>query len=73
MTVPYLIGDLMRVRIVNRPTGLINGVEWPPAGEEIDLPQSTAEDMAASGTVEIVVEKRPSKTKVETRKKAETA
>lgn len=64
----------MKVRIVNRPTGLINGVEWPAVGEEIDLPQSVAEGMAENGDVEVVVEKRPSKAKVETRKsKAETA
>lgn len=72
----------MRVRIVNRPTGLINGVEWPPAGGEIDLPQATAEGMAAVGDVEIVVqkssapkarvEKRPApKARVEQRGKAD--
>lgn len=59
----------MKVRIVNRPTGLINGVEWPPVGEEIDLPQATAEGMAAVGDVEVVTETRPRKTKVETRRK----
>lgn len=62
----------MKVRIVNRPTGLLNGVEWPPVGGEIDVPQVVAESMAAVGDVEIVVEKRPSKAKVETRKRAET-
>lgn len=58
----------MKVRIVNQPTGCINGQYWPANGEEFDLPQATAEDMAAAGTVEIV-ETRPSKAKVETRKK----
>jgi hypothetical protein len=69
----------MKVRIVNRPTGLINGREWPQVGEEIDLPQVVAEGMAAVGDVEVVqpkakVEKpetRPSKAKAETRKKTE--
>lgn len=64
----------MKVRIVNRPTGLINGREWPANGEEIDLPQATAEGMAEAGTVEIVVEKRPaSKARVESRAKKSTA
>ena len=61
----------MKVRIVNPPTGLINGKSWPDVGEEIDLPQVVAESMAETGQVEIVVEKRPaSKARVETRKKA---
>jgi hypothetical protein len=50
---------IMKVRIVRQPTGLINGVEWPAVGEEIDLPKSVAEPMAEVGDVEIVAETRP--------------
>ncbi len=72
----------MKVRVVNQPSGLLNGHAWPEAGQEIDLPDVVAEGMAAAGAVEIVkaaktaaskpedkVEKRPAPTaKVETRK-----
>lgn len=58
----------MKVRMIKQPSGLINGYPWPAAGEEIDLPQVVAEDMAASGLVEVVVEKRPAaKKRVEKR------
>lgn len=72
---------MAKVRIIVRPTGLINGQEWPEAGQTMDLPKSVAEGMAAAGDVEIVadakpvdktaakVEKRPApKANVETRK-----
>lgn len=54
----------MKVRIIHQPSGLLNGQPWPEAGETIDLPDATAEGMAAVGHVEIVksaakVEKRP--------------
>jgi hypothetical protein len=55
----------MRVRVKVQPSGLINGVPWPDVGEEVELPDSVAEDMAASGWVEHVkagkgkAEKRP--------------
>lgn len=60
--------DMASVRIKVRPTGLINGREWPPVGETIDLPDAVAEGMAGAGHVEIVkdepkVEKRPAPTK----------
>lgn len=59
----------MRVRIVNRPSGLLNGAEWPAAGETIDLPKAVAEGMVAAGDAAEVAEKRPaSKAKTETRK-----
>lgn len=42
----------MKVRIIERPTGLINGAEWPEAGETIDLPDVVAKSMIGAGTVE---------------------
>ena len=47
----------MKVRIVHQPSGLIDGKEWPAAGEEMDLPKAVAESMAEAGHVEVVVEK----------------
>lgn len=50
----------MKVRVVNQPTGLLNGQPWPEAGETVDLPDVVAESMAAAGTVEVVkAEKKP--------------
>lgn len=69
----------MKVRIVVRPTGLLNGREWPDVGGTIDLPDVVADGMAASGHVEAVskdaktlkVETRPANTDdVETRTEA---
>ena len=71
----------MKVRVVRRPTGLLNGVEWPNVGETVDLPDGVAKEMADAGQVEVVAakkaaakpdkaEKRPAaKADVETRKK----
>lgn len=71
----------MKVKILTRPTGLLNGEEWPKVGETVDLPDSVAEDMVKAGHVEKVAakkaaakpekaEKRPAaKADVETRKK----
>jgi hypothetical protein len=42
----------VKVRIINRPSGLINGVEWPAVGETIDLPDVVGQGMLASGDVE---------------------
>ncbi len=56
-----------------RPTGLINGQHWPEVGGEIELPDSVAEGMVATGSLEAVepeveVETRPApKAKVEKR------
>ena len=62
---------MAKVKIKIRPTGLINGREWPQVGESIDLPDGVAKDMAAAGYVEVEavkVEKRPAPTaKVEKR------
>lgn len=61
----------MKVRIKVRPTGLLNGRDWPEVGEVIDLPDVVAESMGDA--VEPVkdapkVEKRPAPTaKVEKR------
>lgn len=49
----------MKVKIVVQPSGLINGQEWPPVGEDVDLPDTVAEEMAAAGWVKALkVEKR---------------
>lgn len=60
----------MKVRIIVRPSGLLNGQEWPEVGKTIDLPKAVAEGMARVGDVEIVAaekaekpaEKRPAST-----------
>jgi hypothetical protein len=55
---------MAKVRIVVRPTGSINGADWPEVGKTIDLPDVVAEAMASAGNVEVVaVEKRPAPTK----------
>ena len=71
----------MKVRILVRPTGLLNGAEWPKVGETVDLPDAVAEGMVKAGHVEKAAakkaaakpekaEKRPAaKADVETRKK----
>lgn len=61
---------MAKVKILVQPSGLINGVEWPEAGETIDVPEVVAVSMAEAGHVEIVkpaaktekVEKRPAST-----------
>lgn len=62
----------MKVRIVNRPSGLLNGRDWPEAGEVIEVEDNIGADMCASGIGEPVVDDKtekavPSK-KPETRK-----
>lgn len=62
----------MKVRIVNRPTGLLNGRDWPEVGETLEVDDHVGADMCDSGIGEPVVEdkteKRPaSKAKVEKR------
>lgn len=42
----------MKVRIVQRPTGLLNGQEWPEEGQTVDLPDGVAEAMIGAGHVE---------------------
>lgn len=62
---------MAKVCIIVRPTGCINGRDWPEVGETIDLPDAVAEAMSAAGHVEVVkvaakpaekVEKRPAPT-----------
>lgn len=60
----------MKVKIKERPTGLLNGLPWPEVGELIDLPSAVAEAMESAGHVERVgksssdkVEKRPAATR----------
>lgn len=58
----------MKVRIVTRPTGYINGHEWPQRGEVIDLPEVVVESMGDALEVVKKVEKRPARNaKVEKR------
>jgi hypothetical protein len=66
-----------RVRVVQRPTGLINGHEWPDVGEELDLSPEAADEMskpsvyARNGWVEIVdVESKSDRAKTEKRPSA---
>lgn len=63
----------MKVKIVNQPTGLLNGRAWPAAGETIDVPSVVGADLCASGVAEPVAEatkaeKRPAAKRAETRK-----
>lgn len=51
----------MKVRIKVQPSGLINGVEWPAAGGEIDVPDVVGADLCSSGAAEPVAEKRSEK------------
>lgn len=64
----------MKVRIKVRPTGLLNGRDWPDVGEVLDVEDHHGADMCAAGIGEPVVEDQvekavPSK-KPETRKAA---
>lgn len=43
----------MKVRTKVRPSGLINGAEWPPEGSEIDLADVVAQTMLDAGLVEL--------------------
>lgn len=58
----------MKVRIVNRPTGLLNGRDWPVVGEEMELPDDVAHGMADVGHVELVEEKKPAAKKAAAKK-----
>jgi hypothetical protein len=56
---------MAKVRIIVRPTGLINGVEWPEVGQTIDLPDAVADGMVKVGDVERVAVKAAPAKKVE--------
>lgn len=73
---------MAKFRVVVRPSGLINGREWPEVGEVVELPEAAGAGMVKVGDLEAVkaaapakkaaekVEKRPaSKASVETRAK----
>jgi hypothetical protein len=47
---------IMKVRIVRRPTGLLNGRDWPEAGEVFEVDDVSGADMCAAGIGEPVVE-----------------
>jgi hypothetical protein len=49
---------MAKVRILVRPSGLINGVEWPEVGQTIDLPDAVADGMVKVGDVERVAAKK---------------
>lgn len=46
----------MKVRIVNRPSGLLNGRDWPDAGETIEVADVVGADMCAGGIAVPVVD-----------------
>lgn len=63
----------MRIRMKASMSGMRNGVAWPRAGEEIDVPAQEGADLCAAGIAEPVavkakVETRPSVAVAETRK-----
>lgn len=61
----------MKVRIIVRPTGLLNGRDWPDVGEVLEVEDHHGADMCAAGIGEPVVEdeteKRPTAKRVEKR------
>lgn len=58
----------MKVRIKVRPTGLLNGRDWPRVGETIDLPDAVAEGMIGAGHAKALT-----KAEVEAEEKADDA
>lgn len=52
---------MAKFKVIQRPTGLINGRVWPRVGEVIDLPRSTGEGMTSAGFLEPAPESRPAK------------
>ena len=65
----------MKVRMKERPSGLLNGREWPEAGETLEVPDVVGADLCRAGVAEPVAEPRkgaearPAAKKAETRKK----
>lgn len=51
----------MKVRIVNQPTGLLNGREWPEVGGELEVSDEVGADICSSGIAKPVVEDRTEK------------
>jgi hypothetical protein len=44
----------MKARVKVRPSGWLNGQEWPQEGETVDLPEDVAKGMIEAGTLEAV-------------------
>jgi hypothetical protein len=65
----------MKVRIIVRPTGLLNGRDWPDVGEVLEVSDQIGADLCSSGIGEPVVEDKVEKAvpakKAETRKAAD--
>jgi len=62
----------MKVRIKVRPSGLINGRDWPQVGEVIDLPETVALGMLNAQHVTAVEEKDEAETRPANTDGAET-
>jgi hypothetical protein len=56
----------VRIRLRVGLTGTRNGVEWPPRGSEMDLPEQEARDMIHGGLVDPVTMFRDAETAVPT-------
>lgn len=58
---------MVKVRVLVRPSGCLNGRDWPEVGEVLELPAVVADGMVADGWLEVVkkVEKRPAARKGE--------
>lgn len=52
---------MAKFKVVRRPSGLINGQDWPEVGEVIDLPDSVGNDMSDAGWLEKVEKKTAAK------------
>jgi hypothetical protein len=50
-----------KYEVVVQPSGLLNGSEWPAAGESIDLPEAVGDGMVESGDLKKASEKAPAK------------
>lgn len=64
----------MRIKMKIRIAGSRNGVRWPEAGGEVDLPDNEAADLCAAGLAEPIAvppaeqaEKRPAAKRAEKR------
>ncbi len=62
----------MRVKMLHEISGTRDGVDWPPIGGEVDLPDEEGAELCAMGSAEPVAEKktaekRPAASKAETR------
>lgn len=44
----------MKIRIVNQPTGLLNGKPWPEPNDIMEVPDVVGSDLCASGAAEAV-------------------